>query len=88
MQKPRKHQNDKYAIQIQEDDLDQIHSIEFINSLCIIRKSISRNNYLGPRVVIGDIAKIDANWKKLNGTKSPTPNQDNNLSHVFSSNHL
>jgi hypothetical protein len=59
--------NYKYAIQIQDDVLDQIHSIEFINSLCIIRKSKSDNNYLGTRVVVGETAKIDPNWKKLNG---------------------
>lgn len=70
--------NNQYKIQINEDVLDQIHSIEFINSLCIIRKSNSKNNHLGPRFIVGDIAKIDPNWKTLNGTSSPTPNQNDN----------
>lgn len=45
--------NEKYAIDIQEELLSEIHSIEFINSICVVRKFDSKLNVLGRRVVSG-----------------------------------
>ena len=38
---------------MKEFDLGEIHSIEFINSLCIITKAQHNTNLLGERVVSG-----------------------------------
>ena len=44
---------DKYEVQIEEELLSQIHSVEFINSVCFIRKSISGDTSIGVRVLAG-----------------------------------
>lgn len=43
----------KYDIAADEKSLSEIHSIEFINSLCVIKKEAQLNNKLGKRVVVG-----------------------------------
>ncbi|MEH6478296.1 MAG: CmcI family methyltransferase, partial [Sneathiella sp.] len=43
----------EYNIEMSEYDLLQIHSIEFINSTCVVRKSAADNNVLGRRVIVG-----------------------------------
>ncbi len=43
----------KYDFQINEDVLTHIHSIEFVNSMCVIRKEAPQNNSLGSRFISG-----------------------------------
>ena len=43
----------QYGGNVTEELLAQVHSVEFINSMCIIRKSPSANNGLGYRFVAG-----------------------------------
>lgn len=43
----------KYDFQIDEDVLTHIHSIEFVNSMCVIRKEAPQNNSLGIRFIAG-----------------------------------
>ena len=40
-----------YKIDVENLALDQIHSIEFVNSLCFIKKKSSKYNKLGKRIV-------------------------------------
>jgi hypothetical protein len=42
-----------------EDFVKDIHSIEFINSLCVIRKSPEIKNLLGKRIIVGELAIVD-----------------------------
>jgi len=73
----------KYNLNLKEIDLYSIHSIEFINSLCIIYKSPPENNSLGKRLVVGSDEKITQDWKKLNGTSiQDTATQEKNDSHL------
>lgn len=44
---------DRYGAAMDEESLAQIHSIEFFNSVCVIRKRAPADNELGPRVVAG-----------------------------------
>ena len=48
----------KYGFSIQEADLQHIHSVEFINSVCVIRKSKPINNILGVRFIAGTDEKV------------------------------
>lgn len=41
--------------------LDQIHSIEFLNSMCVVRKQAPEQNVLGLRVVKGSVEAVCAN---------------------------
>jgi hypothetical protein len=67
-----------YETQFDNFPFSQIHSIEFVNSICVITKQEEGGNQLGLRVVSGDIEQVSAGIKGLNSTHSPTPNQDQN----------
>jgi hypothetical protein len=44
---------EEYSCWFSEDSLSGIHSIEFINSMCVVRKFTSFSNQLGPRRISG-----------------------------------
>ena len=67
-----------YKININNLELEQIHSIEFINSLCFIKKKSSKENKLGKRVVVGEEAIVVSDRKKLNNINSEALNQNMN----------
>ena len=74
-----------YKIDIANLAFDQIHSIEFFNSLCFIKKKPHQYNKLGKRVVVGGEAITEPERKKLNDLdaisldQSPNPWSNNNL---------
>ena len=70
--------SENYKLDINNLELDQIHSIEFINSLCFIKKKNLKNNQLGRRVVVGEDAIVVSDRKKLNDQESKSLNQKNN----------
>ena len=67
-----------YKINIDNLDFEQINSIEFINSLCLIKKKSSKKNKLGKRVVVGESEIVVPDRKKLNNLDSETLNQNLN----------
>jgi hypothetical protein len=48
----------RYGCEIAEDVLDQIHSVEFINSICVIRKAPPAQNRLGERFIAGEVELV------------------------------
>jgi lipopolysaccharide biosynthesis protein len=48
----------KYDCEISADVLSQVHSVEFINSMCVIRKATTTHNGLGNRVIAGSIELV------------------------------
>ena len=46
----------RYGARFAEEDLAQIHSVEFLNSICVIRKRSAIENTLGLRVIVGEEA--------------------------------
>jgi O-antigen biosynthesis protein len=48
-----------YGFNIDTRIFDSIHSIEFVNSLCIITKDCPKNNVLGERIIVGSEAIVD-----------------------------
>ncbi|EIX9716148.1 glycosyltransferase [Klebsiella pneumoniae] len=58
---------------------DEIHSVTFLNSLCIINKRKAKNNVLGIRHVVGDDELVVQGNKVHNGTLMPKMNQQNNF---------
>ena len=69
---------ENYKINILDIELDQINSIEFINSLCFIKKKSSKENKLGKRVVVGENAIVVSDRKKLNNLYLQALNQNMN----------
>jgi glycosyltransferase involved in cell wall biosynthesis len=59
---------EEYDVQFDALDLSRIHSIEFANSLCIIRKLSPDKNTLGLRNIVGEEEAVTAFAKKLNRT--------------------
>jgi len=57
----------EFDVEFDELDLARIHSVEFINSLCIIRKFPPEKNVLGKRIVAGTNEYVTSGWGKLNG---------------------
>jgi hypothetical protein len=51
-----------------KNELKTIHSIEFTNSLCIIKKMPAEKNTLGKRVVVGNEETLTHNIKLYNDT--------------------
>lgn len=49
----------KYNCTLSESSLERIYSVEFRNSVCIIRKRPAEQVSLGPRVVVGTDAVVD-----------------------------
>ncbi len=45
--------NDRYGVVLSEATLAEVHSVQFLNSICVVRKRPSADNVLGPRVVEG-----------------------------------
>ncbi|MGK2926700.1 MAG: glycosyltransferase [Lysobacterales bacterium] len=48
----------KYGVKLDTFLLQQIHSIKFANSMCVIRKCPAMENRLGPRVIAGTLEPI------------------------------
>ncbi len=75
---------ERYSVEFDEDVLKSIHSIEFFNSVCVIRKSSKKNNTLGSRVVVGMDELILSGNLILHGTiNSAIPQEENNWSSLL-----
>lgn len=69
----------KYHIDATHAQLDRIHSVEFINSLCIIRKSPTEKNLLGQRIIAGRIDNVEGVDHLVNPTDLEYRNQNERL---------
>lgn len=67
-----------YGVRLKEDLLSQVHSIEFINSLCVIRKSTAADNKLGKRVIVGSQDLVEVGLRTRNGSDAITMDQSSN----------
>ena len=67
----------KHDCALDVEALSQIHSVEFINSMCVVRKAPSPNNSLGLRVIAGSEELVVSGHRKLNNTPYQLqPDQD------------
>ncbi|MBU2469185.1 MAG: glycosyltransferase [Proteobacteria bacterium] len=62
--------NSEYGFRMHEDDLNRIHSIEFINSMCVIRKAPPERNRLGKRVIAGSVEMVVPEVLSFNNAES------------------
>jgi glycosyltransferase involved in cell wall biosynthesis len=70
--------NQHYSTLLDEVALAHIHSIEFINSICVIRKAKRADNILGSRFIAGSIALVDEEPLPLHGKSSSNNDQTAN----------
>lgn len=66
---------EKYDSEISSEILKQIHSIEFINSMCIIKKHEPNKNSLGKQRIFGTDESIQEGRLILNGQHIEAPDQ-------------
>lgn len=67
-----------HGVAFDEELLGHIHAIEFLNSVCVIRKKTPAENRLGTRVISGQEAIVDAGPLALHGSGSLRPDQSGN----------
>ena len=67
-----------YGASFDEAMLGHIHSIEFINSICVVRKMPPPANVLGTRVVAGQVELVTPGYMKAIGQYHPDINQSDN----------
>lgn len=70
--------NREYDTSFDENTLSHVHSVEFVNSMCVVRKSLPPDNSLGTRVVVGTIAQVESAPLGLHGTPCPVFDQGAN----------
>jgi hypothetical protein len=70
---------EKYGLDVNNEILQHIHSIKFINSLCIIQKSSPADNKLGIRIIAGRQSNIYPIIKELDKSFLIPPAQSSNI---------
>jgi glycosyltransferase involved in cell wall biosynthesis len=55
----------KYDCEVDEEALSQVHSVEFINSMCVVRKATAADNGLGRRVIAGSMELVFPGLRKV-----------------------
>jgi Domain of unknown function (DUF4214) len=68
----------RYDFQISDNILRHIHSIEFVNSMCIVRKCRPERNVLGPRFIAGSTGLVWSGYGGLHLKPGSVPNQMHN----------
>ena len=71
----------KYGCEVDEEALSQVHSVEFINSMCVVRKAPSTDSGLGRRVIAGSMELVVPGHRELHGCPyqlDPIFDQSNN----------
>jgi GT2 family glycosyltransferase len=60
----------RYGIQLSDELLTAIHSVIFLNSICMITKRASRDNLLGERIIVGTEYQIEPLVATVKGTSA------------------
>ncbi|MER8443694.1 glycosyltransferase family 2 protein [Mesorhizobium sp. M1066] len=69
---------DRHQVAFDEASLASVHSVEFLNSLCIVTKLPIPENVLGARSVHGQVALADEGMVALDETRSKATDQTGN----------
>lgn len=67
-----------YGCHFDEEALSQVHTVEFVNSQCVVRKREVADNRLGPRFIVGTIEQVSSGAKEYDGTESRALDQTHN----------
>jgi glycosyltransferase involved in cell wall biosynthesis len=68
----------EYAVSFDDEVLASIHSIQFLNSLCVIRRRSAEQNVLGARRVAGLKAIVNPSILELDGSAAPKCDETEN----------
>lgn len=70
--------SEEFSINFSETDLMSVHSVEFFNSVCVVRKRPLADNILGERVIAGQQELVVSGHPELTGSFSVSNAQDEN----------
>jgi hypothetical protein len=71
----------KYGCELDTETLSKVHSVEFINSMCVFRKAMESENVLGVQIISGTEEAVVPGRRLLDGTQyklEPTFYQSSN----------
>lgn len=68
----------QYAVEFSDEMLAEIHSIEFVNSMCVIRKAPKSANTLGKRIISGLEETVVTGHHRLANSIASRPNEASN----------
>lgn len=73
-----------YGCDLKENDLSEVHSIEFINSMCVIRKRAAVDNILGCRNIAGVLELVVSGHRQLKYSSYKLPDHLNQSENQWS----
>jgi hypothetical protein len=71
--------SDQYGAHFDEEVLSHIHSIEFVNSICVVKKMPPTANVLSPRIIAGLTEQVVYGQLHFNGSECHRVNQMHNV---------
>ena len=69
---------EKYGFRMADAQLSHVHSVEFLNSICVVRKENPLQNKLGSRVIVGSTATVVPRHWDLHSSASYALDQTRN----------
>lgn len=69
---------EKYGCHVDDEVLSSIHSVEFFNSVCVVRKEPASSNELGVRIFAGQSDVVSSERLSIPEGKTPPPVQTDN----------
>lgn len=69
---------EKYGFELTAEQLSHVHSVEFVNSLCFVRKENPDRNSLGTRFVAGSLEPVMPGHHRNHGTRHYALDQSRN----------
>lgn len=72
-----RHFSEYYGCTFDNETLKKTNSIEFVNSMCVIRKAAKEHNLLGPHLVSGTVHPVSSAPLAVANTKLHCPEQNN-----------
>jgi glycosyltransferase involved in cell wall biosynthesis/23S rRNA U2552 (ribose-2'-O)-methylase RlmE/FtsJ len=69
----------EYQITLDEDLLSKVHSIEFVNSICVIKKNKAALNKLSSRIISGQVEIVVSGHLGINNSLAAPPLQTSNF---------
>ncbi|SDS00487.1 Glycosyltransferase, GT2 family [Halopseudomonas xinjiangensis] len=67
-----------YGVTFSEEALAAVHSVQFVNSLCVVKKAPAPENVLGERLIVGETEPVLPLRETLSASPASTPDQSEN----------
>lgn len=69
---------ERYGADFPEEALAAVHSVQFVNSLCVVKNAPTNENVLGDRLIVGETEQVLPLRETLSASDNATPDQSEN----------